>query len=139
LQAKFKVVKNQDLVLTDNQIKAEVVQHINDFFALENWDFGDTFYFQELATYITQQMTPNLKTIVIVPTSEDQSFGSLFEIKAESDEIFISGAEVDDVEIISGITASRLKTSGNIITSDTSSIVGVQSSAADLTSGSYDY
>jgi hypothetical protein len=139
LQAKFKVVKNQDLVLTDNQIKAEVVQHINDFFALENWDFGDTFYFQELATYITQRMTPNLKTIVIVPTSEDQSFGSLFEIKAESDEIFISGAEVDDIEIISGITASRLKTSGNIITSDTSSVVGVQSSASDLTSGSYDY
>ena len=110
---------------------------MNEFFALENWDFGDTFYFQELSAYVTQQMAPNLKTFVIVPTSVDQTFGSLFEIKAEDDEIFVNAAQVDDVEVISAITATRLKASGNVITSDTSSIVGIQSSAANFSSGEY--
>ena len=137
LQAKFKIVKNENVVITDNQLKADVITYVNEFFALENWDFGDTFYFQELSAYVTQQMAPNLKTFVIVPTSVDQTFGSLFEIKAEDDEIFVNAAQVDDVEVISAITATRLKASGNVITSDTSSIVGIQSSAANFSSGEY--
>jgi len=138
MQAKFKVVKNTNVVITDNQVKAEVVQYINEFFALENWDFGDTFYFQELATYITAKMTPTINSIVIVPTSVNQTFGSLFEIKAESDEIFVSAAQVDDVEIISGITASRLRAGdGNIVVSDNSSAIGIQSADTTLTSGGY--
>ena len=137
LQAKFKIVKNENVVITDNQLKADVITYVNEFFALENWDFGDTFYFQELSAYVTQQMAPNLKTFVIVPTSVDQTFGSLFKIKAEDDEIFVNAAQVDDVEVISAITATRLKASGNVITSDTSSIVGIQSSAANFSSGEY--
>ena len=35
-----------------------------------------------------------------------QAFGSLYEIRAENDEIFISDATVDDLEIIDAITAS---------------------------------
>jgi len=138
LQAKFKVVKNDDIVMTDNQVKAEVITYINEFFALENWDFGDTFYFQELAAYVMNRLTPNIKQIVIVPTSANQVFGSLFEIKAEADEIFISAAEVDDVEIISGVTATRLKAQGDVITADTNSAVGVQSGATNLTIGGYE-
>jgi len=137
LQAKFKIVKNENVVITDNQLKADVITYVNEFFALENWDFGDTFYFQELSAYVIQQMAPNLKTFVIVPTSVDQTFGSLFEIKAEDDEIFVNAAQVDDVEVISAITATRLKASGNVITSDTSSTVGIQSSAANFSSGEY--
>jgi hypothetical protein len=141
MQAKFKIVKNEDIVITDNQLKADVITYVNQFFALENWDFGDTFYFQEMAAYVIQKMAPNLKTLVLVPTSVDQVFGSLFEIKSEDDEIFVSAATVDDVEVISAITASRLKASGNVVTSDTSSTVGIQSSAANFDSvsanGSY--
>jgi len=135
LQAKFKVVKNNDIVLTDNQIKSEVIQYVNEFFSLENWDFGDTFFFQELATYITVKMTPNIHSIVIVPQSTNQSFGSLFEVKAENDEIFISAAQVDDVEIISGITATSLKATGDVVTSSNNSSIGIPSIDTDLNSG----
>jgi hypothetical protein len=138
LQAKFKIVKNEDIVITDNQLKADVITYINQFFALENWEFGDTFYFQELAAYVTTKTAPNLKTFVIVPENVNQTFGSLFEIKAEDDEIFVSAAGVDDVEVISAITATRLKASGNIVTSDTSSTIGVQSSVTDFSAGGYE-
>jgi uncharacterized membrane protein YgcG len=74
-------------------------------------------------------MAPDLVTFVIVPFQDSQSFGSLFEIKAEADEIFISGATVDDVEIIDAITASRLKAGGKVVTQTTSTNVGIQSSA----------
>ena len=109
LQATFKIVKNPDIVINDNEIKTRVIAAINEFFALENWEFGETFYFTELSTYVMQQLTPNLVTFVIVPTQVSSTFGSLFEIKSEADEIFISAATVADVELIDSVTATRLR------------------------------
>jgi hypothetical protein len=131
LQATFKVVKNKDKVLNDNEIKTRIVTAINQFFALENWDFGEPFYFSELANYVMYQLAPDLSTFIIVPKQEDQSFGSLYEIKAEADEIFISGASVDDIQVIDAVTASRLKAENTVITQVTSVNAGIQSSALD--------
>ena len=133
LQATFKIVKNEELVLNDNELKSEMITAINQFFALENWDFGEKFYFTELATYIMNQMLPKLSSIVIVPNDGNSAYGSLQEVRSESDEIFISGATVDDVEIISSITASRLKASGNVVTADSTVESGVQSSSLSVT------
>ena len=129
LQATFKIVKNPDLVVNDNEIKARVVSAINAYFALENWDFGETFYFQELATYITNRLSPDLASIVIVPNQETQAFGSLFEIRSEADEIFVSGTTVDNIEVIDAITASKLRASGNLVTSVTNDTTGIVSSS----------
>ena len=128
VQATFKIVKNTDQVLNDNDIKARVIESINQYFALDNWDFGDTFYFSELSTFIMNRLSPDVVTVVIVPVQTTQSFGSLYEINAEADEIFISGATVDNIEIIDAITASRLRSSGNIVTSVASNNSGIQSS-----------
>jgi len=119
LQATFKVVKNPDLVITDNEIKSSVIAAINDYFILDNWNFGDTFYFTELATYIHGVLAPNIASVVIVPKSADNYFGSLFEIRANADEIFISGATVDNVEIIDKLTATNLQSTGSVVTSTT--------------------
>jgi hypothetical protein len=127
LKATFKVVKNPDAVLNDNDIKARVIAAVAQFFALENWEFGETFYFSELSSYVMNRMAPDLVTFVIVPFQDSQAFGSLFEIKAEADEIFISGATVEDVEIIDAITASRLKAGGSVVTQSTTTNVGIQS------------
>ena len=78
------------------------------------------------------QMTPDIVSIVIVPNEQSQSFGSLYEIKSESNEIFISSATVENVEIIDAITASRLRATGNVITSSQETInTGVVSSASE--------
>ena len=131
LKAVFKVVKSKDKVLNDNDIKSRIVTSINQFFALENWDFGETFYFSELANYVMQQLAPDLSTFIIVPVQQSQTFGSLYEIKAESDEIFISGASVDNVEIIDAVTASRLNASGEILTKVSVQNTGIQSANFD--------
>ena len=51
----------------------------------------------------------------------------MFEIKSEADEIFISSATVDNVEVISSLTASRLRSEGAIFI-DQESATGVVSS-----------
>lgn len=121
LQATFKVIKHTPTLKTDSEIKVKIVNCINEFFSIENWDFGETFYFSELAGYLHQKLIPDIESILIVPKSGDQAFGSLFQIKAQRDEIFLSCATVNDVEIIDAITANRLKASGNIITSTSTS------------------
>ena len=117
LQVKFKIVKNTDVVTNDNELKSDIVEAINRFFSIENWDFGETFYFQELSAYIMNQLTPKLASILIVPNQGTQSFGSLFEIKSEPDEIFVSAATVNDIETITEITAKEIQASGTIVTS----------------------
>lgn len=119
LQASFKVVKNKEQVITDNDIKARIIQAINEFFSIDNWDFGDTFFFTELSTYVMNQLTPYITTFLIVPTNSDQVYGSLQQIISAPNEIFISGATVGDIEIIDAITASKIKAQGYIITSST--------------------
>lgn len=119
LQATFKVVKSPQSTMSDNEIRSMVIESINDFFALENWDFGDTFYFTELATYVHNNLAPDLSNFVIVPRSNSQSFGSLFQLTSNPDEIFISSATVDNVEIIDSLTASNLQASGTIVSSAT--------------------
>ena len=89
------------------------VAAINTFFAVQNWEFGDTFYFTELSTYVINQLSPNIVNFVIVPTQANLNFGNLFEITANSDRLFISSATVDNIEIIPGITTSNVKALNN--------------------------
>jgi hypothetical protein len=109
VQATFKVVKNTEVVISDNDIKTRVLVAILEFFALENWEFGDNFYFSELSAYVMNKLSPNIVNFVIVPKQSELSFGSLYEIRSESDQLFINGATIDDIEIISTITASKIK------------------------------
>ena len=117
LQATFKVVKNPNTNISNAIIKTRTISAINEFFALDNFDFGDTFYFTELAAYIHNKLAPDLLTVVIVPNQSGQVFGSLFQISSAADEIFISGATVDDVTIIDAIGANQLSASGTVVTS----------------------
>ena len=135
LQVRFKIVKNANIVTNDNELKSDIIEAINRFFDIENWDFGETFYFQELSAYIINQLSPKLVSILIVPRQTTQSFGSLFEIKSEPDEIFASAAKVTDIETIDQITATNLQASGTVLnTVATASTAGITSSASTTTS-----
>ena len=139
LQATFKVVKNPKTNVSDAVIKTRVIAAINEFFALDNWDFGDTFYFTELAAYIHNELAPDLLTAVIVPNQSGQSFGSLFQIDSAADEIFISGATVDDVSIITALGANQLAASGTVVTSTSTATTNTTTGSAvsgSTTSGS---
>jgi len=108
LQAVFKVVKNPNLNISDADIKTSVVNAINNYFDITNWDFGETFYFSELAAYLHKTLSPNIASVIIVPKDISIKFGSLQQINSEPNEIIISAATVDNVEIITAVTASQL-------------------------------
>jgi hypothetical protein len=114
LRATFKVVKNAQSSRSDSEIKAALVSAINLYFDIENWDFGESFYFSELSAYLHRALAPDVSSIVIVPDDSAQTFGSLFQINAAPDEILISAATVNDVEIITAITASQLRISDTV-------------------------
>lgn len=127
LQGIIKVVKNDSLVISDSEIKAGVIEAMNEFFSIENWEFGDTFYFAELSTYIMTKLTPKISNIVIVPKRADLAFGSLYEIKSNTDEIFANCATVNDIEIIQEITATKIKSLGPVLTALTNYNTGISS------------
>jgi len=130
LQATFKVVKNPKTNVSDAVVKTRVIAAINEFFALDNWDFGDSFYFTELAAYIHNQLAPDLLTAVIVPNQSGQGFGSLFQLDSAADEIFISGATVDDVSIITALGANQLAASGTVVTSTSTTTTNTTTGSA---------
>ena len=119
LQALFKVVKNPNKTVNDNDIKVRVINAINTFFDVNNWDFGDRFYLSELITYILNSTTPDISNLVILPRQDSQVFGSLFEIQSAPDEIFANGATVDDVEIVTAITAAEIRASSSSVVNKT--------------------
>lgn len=119
LQATFKVIKNSEQVVSDNDIKSRVISAINQFFSVENWNFGDDFYFTELSTYVINSLAPDIVSFVIVPVQSNLNFGSLFQITANKDQLFISGATVNDIEIITGITSTNIKSIGGTSSSST--------------------
>ncbi len=130
LQAFFKIVKNSNLTVNNNEIKSRVIEAVNRFFSIEYWNFGDTFFFSELSAYVMNSLSPELVSFLIVPKQVNQSFGSLFEIKSESDEIFISAATVADVEIIDEITATNLRALGDVATSMPRNTSSIQSASS---------
>ena len=103
LQADFQVVKSIQSTISDNEIKSLIVEQINNYFALENWDFGQTFYFSELSAYLHSKLGTDLSSVILVPTSSDSVFGTLYEIRSQPNEILISSATVDNIKVVSGV------------------------------------
>ena len=135
LQAQFKIVKNPQTNVSDNQIKSDCIAAINTYFSLDLWDFGDTFYFTELAAYIHNVLAPEVLSVVIVPAQADNGFGSLFQINSQDNEIVISSATVDNVDIISSISADKLKSTGTVVTStDTTSTTSTVATVSSVSS-----
>jgi hypothetical protein len=111
LRAKFKVVKNPNVIISDSDVKTSVIAAINNYFDINNWDFGETFYFSELSAYLHNTLTPNIASVIIVPGNTAISFGNMYQVNAQADEIIVSAATVDDVEIINSITAAQINQS----------------------------
>jgi hypothetical protein len=107
LQATFKVVRSPTSTISDNAIKSKVLDAINQFFALENWDFGQFFHFSELSAYIMNLLTPDITNFLLVPLSTN--FGNLQEVACQSTEIFISGATTNNIKVISAVTPAQLE------------------------------
>ncbi len=109
LRTQFKVVKLANSSYSDGEIKSRIVRAVNDYFDVSRWDFGETFYYTELAAYIHTQLAGVIGSVVLVPLNEESSFGEGFEVSCRSDELFVSTAQVNDIVIINSNTPNNLR------------------------------
>ena len=110
LQANIKVVKIPGVNYSDNEIKSLIINSIDEYFNVQNWDFGETFYWTELSAYLHQELSGIIATAVIVPTDEASSFGKLFQISCKSQELFVNNATVQNVFVVDSINDLILRT-----------------------------
>ena len=90
-------------------MKSQIISAFNEYFNVDNWEFGETFYFTELSSFVHQRLGSNIGSIVIIPKNTSGKFGDLFQIKAQPDELFINTAKVSDIEIVSKISSQTLR------------------------------
>jgi hypothetical protein len=110
LRATIKVIRAAGSTSSVSTIKNLVVSNMNAYFNLDNWDFGDTFYFSELSAYLHRNIGDVVSSVVLVPLDSQKSFGDLYEIRSAPNQIFVNGATVNDVEVITALTSTNLQT-----------------------------
>lgn len=109
LAAQFKVVIMPSATMSQGEVAAQIITLINAYFNSAYWDFGETFYFTELAAYVHMNLAAQISSFVIVPTASGASFGEDFEVHCRADEMLISTAQVSDVIVIGSNTAANLR------------------------------
>lgn len=107
-QAYFKVVKKGGTSFTDSEIKTRVAEKVNQYFDLNNWDFGETFYFSELAAYLHVELSDYISSVVITPKYSSYDYKNMISIDCEVNEIFMSLISSANVKIIDKLTSNDL-------------------------------
>ena len=82
---------------------------MNTYFSINNWNFGDTFYFSELSAYLHAELGDLISSVVLVPNDPNLTFGDLYEIKCAPYEIFVNAATANDVVVIAALTPVELQ------------------------------
>ena len=108
-RAQFKVVKMPGSRMSDNELKSKILNALDEYFNPSLWEFGETFYYTELAAYIHKQLVGNISSVVIVPTPEAARFGNLFQITPNEDQIFHHVATADNIDLITSITDINIR------------------------------
>ena len=110
LRATIKVIRAQNSTASTTEIKSSVLAEMNTYFSIDKWNFGDTFYFSELAAYLHKQLGTIISSVVLVPLDQQKSFGDLYEIRSQPNEIFANAATIDNIDVIEALTSSNLRT-----------------------------
>lgn len=100
LRCEFKVIKSPNGTSTDNELKVAIVDIIRNFFDIDQWEFGETFYATELTAMIHANLPGEIDSIVLVPTAASNYFGELYEIIPDEDELFLPSIDVSDIVIV---------------------------------------
>jgi hypothetical protein len=109
LRATIKVIKASLTTASDSEIRTAVLSEINSYFNIDNWTFGDTFYFTELSSYLHSKIGDLINSVVLVPNDPTQQFGQLYEIRCAPYEIFVNAAQATDIMVISALTPAELQ------------------------------
>jgi hypothetical protein len=109
LRATIKVIKAPAVNASDSEIRSAVLASMNNYFSVNLWDFGDTFYFSELTAFLHGTVGELISSVVLVPNDPTMNFGDLYEIKCMPYEIFVNAATANDVVVIPALTPAELQ------------------------------
>jgi len=109
LQATLKVVPAANTSYSNNQIVSAVLAAMNNYFDINNWNFGATFYFSELSAYLHAQCGELISAVVLVPNDPSKPFGYLYEITCLPYEIFANAAVADTIVVVPALTPTELQ------------------------------
>ena len=109
LRATVKVIKSSTTNASNSEIRSSVLTEMNNYFNINNWNFGDTFYFSELSAYLHSKIGDLISSVVLVPNDPTLVFGDLYEIKCLPYEIFVNAATANDVLVIAALTPAELQ------------------------------
>jgi hypothetical protein len=109
LQGTIKVIKASSTNASDSEIRSAVLTAMNSYFNVNNWDFGDTFYFSELSAYLHAECGDLISSAVLVPNDPQKPFGDLYEIKCLPYEIFANAATPNDIVVVAALTPAELQ------------------------------
>lgn len=109
LKGTIKVIRSANRTLTGNQIKTMIVDIVNEYFDINKWEFGETFYFTELAAFIHTKMPVDIDSVVFVPAFKNHLFGDLMQVSAKEDEIIQPSLSVANIEIVESLNPRILK------------------------------
>jgi hypothetical protein len=110
LRATIKVIRASNSTASVSEIKSSVVAATNTYFSIDKWNFGDTFYFSELAAYLHRELGTIISSVVLVPLNTQKYFGDLYEVRSQPNEIFVNGATINNIEVIEALTSTNLRT-----------------------------
>lgn len=108
VQGRFKVIKAPNSTLSDNQIKNTIVTTTKNYFDVTKWEFGETFYFDELSTVIGQALANDVLSVVFVPNSSEQTFGDGYQIRCKEDEVIFADIDNSIIDIVSEYSPKEL-------------------------------
>ncbi len=109
LRATIKVIKSSSSNASDSEIRSTVLAAMNNYFSINNWNFGDTFFFSELSAFLHATCGELISSAVLVPNDPTMSFGDLYEIKCMPYEIFVNAATANDVLVVPALTPAELQ------------------------------
>ena len=110
LRATIKVIRASNSTASTSEIKSSVVAEMNTYFSIDKWNFGDTFYFSELAAYLHRMLGTIISSVVLVPLNSQKYFGDLYEVRSAPNELFVNAATIDNIEVIEALTSTNLRT-----------------------------
>jgi hypothetical protein len=109
LRGTIKIIKSPFTTASDSQIRSATLTALNNYFSLDKWNFGDTFYFSELTAYLHVELGDLINSVVVVPQDPNQKFGDLYEVRCAPYEIFVNGATANDIVIVASLTPTVLQ------------------------------
>ena len=109
LRATIKVVKSQSTNASNSEIRSSVLSTMDTYFDINNWNFGDTFFFSELSAYLHEQIGELVSSVILVSDDPEKLFGDLYEIKCRPYEIFVNAATTEDIVIVPALTPATMQ------------------------------